>query len=98
MPMGAIAIDGGVLNVAPSMVDYHTLKYQNIIKQNKDYSCGAASLATILTYFYATPTSEADILTKIDGKMASFMDLAQVAEQMGFGARGLSMNYDRNGH
>ena len=49
-----------------------------IVKQDLDYSCGAASLATILNGFYGEAITEAQILkamNKEDG-MASFSDMA----------------------
>src|SRR5690348_14751790 len=51
---------------APHRVTNHTLKELrdlNVVKQATDYSCGAASLATLLIYYYGEMTSEADILS-----------------------------------
>lgn len=68
----------------------------NITKQDMDYSCGASSLSTILTYFYNKPTTEAQILEDmaLDNVMSSFLDLAHVSEKYGFVGRGLLMDYD----
>lgn len=68
----------------------------NITKQDLDYSCGASSLSTILTYFYNQPTTEAQILEDmaLDNMMSSFLDLAQVSEKYGFVGRGLLMDYE----
>lgn len=68
----------------------------NLTKQDVDYSCGASSLSTILTYFYQTPKTEAQILADMALKdvMASFLDLAKVSEKYGFFGRGLMMDYD----
>lgn len=68
----------------------------NITKQDVDYSCGASSLSTILTYFYNQPTTEAQILEDmaLDDVMSSFLDLAQVSEKYGFVGRGLTMDYE----
>lgn len=38
------------------------IRDSNLTKQKYDYSCGAASLSTILTYYYNIKTSEKDIL------------------------------------
>lgn len=66
------------------------MKNANVVKQQFDNSCGSASLATILTYFYGAPISEKQVMDLIgkDAKTASFADLARVATQKGFGARG----------
>lgn len=68
---------------------------KNITKQDLDYSCGASSLSTILTYFYQTPKGEAQILQDMDLKdvMASFLDLAKVSQKYGFGAKGVLIDY-----
>lgn len=67
-----------------------------LTKQDVDYSCGASSLSTVLTYFYQLPKTEQQILEDmaLDGVMASFLDLARVSEKYGFSSRGLMMDYD----
>lgn len=67
-----------------------------VTKQDVDYSCGASSLSTILTYFYQTPKTEQQILDDmaLDDVMSSFLDLAKVSEKYGFTARGVMMDYD----
>ncbi|TLD80401.1 peptidase C39 [Helicobacter sp. MIT 05-5293] len=40
-------------------------KDKNLAKQQYDYSCGSASLSTILTYYYGQDVSERDILDSI---------------------------------
>ena len=71
-------------------------KDSNVIKQDLDYSCGASSLATILTYFYQKPTSESQILDDmaLSDVMASFSDLATVSQKYGFTAKGITTNYN----
>lgn len=69
---------------------------QSITKQDVDYSCGASSLSTVLTYFYQVPKTEGQILSDmaLDGVMASFLDLAKVSQKYGFTAHGMMMDYD----
>lgn len=71
-------------------------KDAGVVKQDLDYSCGASSLATILTYFYQNPTSERQILDDmaLSDVMASFSDLAIVSQKYGFIAKGFTTNYD----
>ena len=67
---------------------------EGIVKQQFDYTCGAASVATILTYFYNHPIAEADVLTKLeDEELYSFDDLSQVVATLGFKAIGLSLSF-----
>lgn len=67
-----------------------------ITKQDVDYSCGASSLSTILTYFYQVPRTEQEILDdmSLDDVMASFLDLAKVSEKYGYAAHGMMIDYD----
>ncbi|MDO4426760.1 MAG: C39 family peptidase [Moraxella sp.] len=67
-----------------------------VTKQDVDYSCGASSLSTILTYFYQNPKTESEILADmaLDDVMASFLDLANVSEKYGYTARGMTMDYE----
>ncbi len=49
---------------APS-VSYLDLRYTNVIEQSNEYTCGAAAVATLLTYFYGIHVTEQDILNMI---------------------------------
>ena len=67
----------------------------NIIKQGFDFSCGAASLATILTFFYNDPTTEGDVLEKIQKQGASsFKDLKKVSEALNYRAVGIAIGWE----
>lgn len=79
-----------------SKISFKDRRDYQITKQDLDYSCGASSLSTILTYFYDKPTTEAHILDdmNLDKTMSSFLDLAKVSEQYGFVGRGMLMDYD----
>ena len=84
------------------------IKNENVVRQEYDYSCGSAALATILKYFYDLNISEKEILNKIlDFKglndknkktledkdfMLSFYDLAEFAKSKGFKAIGLALD------
>lgn len=75
---------------------YTDIKNSKVTKQDVDYSCGASSLSTILTYFYQIPKTERQILDDmaLDDVMSSFLDLARVSQKYGFTARGMMMDYD----
>ena len=72
------------------------IRENNVVKQSMDFSCGTASLATILTYFYNQPTTEAQVIKDLalDKQMASFQDLANVSQKYGFIGKGIETNYD----
>lgn len=76
--------------------DYKSLRDDGIIKQDLDYSCGAASIATLLNnYFYQNTTEEQilDIMDKGDLK-ASFFDMQKALTTLGFDSQGLAVSYD----
>ncbi|MBK1672241.1 peptidase C39 [Ectothiorhodospira shaposhnikovii] len=71
------------------------LRDDRIVKQELDYSCGAASLATLLNEFYGQNLTEIDLLkamNKGDGR-ASFEDMQQALPQFGFKAQGFAASW-----
>lgn len=83
-------------------------KNDNLVRQNYDYSCGSASLATVMHYFYEQNTTEEGILNDIldmkgigkekakeleeEDMSLSFLDLAQYIKTKGFKAIGLALD------
>ncbi len=68
-----------------------------ITKQDKDFSCGAASLATLLNSFYGQTVTEEALLqamNKTDAR-ASFEDMQKALPQFGFKAQGLALSYSQ---
>jgi predicted double-glycine peptidase len=60
-----LAIGDGVAYARP-IESYRAAKFKNLVKQKLEFSCGAASLATILTYYWGRPTQEAEILELVE--------------------------------
>ena len=71
------------------------LRDKHIVKQDLDYSCGAASTATILNSFYGLDVTEKEILDLMeeDGA-ASFQDLSDVVTNYGMKGVGLALGFD----
>jgi uncharacterized protein len=84
----------------------HTLKElrdRHVVKQEKDFSCGAAALATLMIYYYGEQTSEHDVLTRLMAPLTdeektrkaergfSLLDLKRVALEKGFQAAGFRL-------
>jgi predicted double-glycine peptidase len=82
---------------------HHTLKEwrdRHVIKQQEDYSCGAAALATLLIYYFGEETSEKEVLALLEGELSeqdkkmktqrgfSLLDLKRVAQNKGYRAAG----------
>ncbi|MEL6748919.1 MAG: C39 family peptidase [Pseudomonadota bacterium] len=75
------------------------LRDSNIEKQDEDFSCGSASVATILRYFYGKEVYERDILDEVikvgDDGTASFSDLEKAVKKFNFKAIGLTLNFEK---
>ena len=79
-------------------------RYRNLVRQQTDYSCGAASLATILRYAYGLNVDET---TVIEGMMGvadpelvkqrgfSLLDIKRYVESLGMRGRGYRVDEDR---
>jgi uncharacterized protein len=91
-------------------VERHSLKDirdRYVVKQQLDYSCGAAALATLLTYYFGDATSEQDVLkilmdelTKDERRLKawrgfSLLDLKHTAEAKGYRAAGFKLSIEQ---
>jgi uncharacterized protein len=82
---------------------YLDLKYEYTVRQQRDFTCGSAALATLLKYHYGMPVTEEMLFTMIADRYKpsefkkkaeiglSFEDLIFVAEQLGFQAQAARM-------
>lgn len=71
-------------NVKKSMFD---LKYENVIKQTYEESCGASSLATLMN-LYGVDIDEKELLKEFNStNMVTFKDIANVAINHNFKAK-----------
>lgn len=93
-----------------SSVQRHTLKElrdQHVVKQQLDYSCGAAALATLLTYYFGDETSEREVLELLTAQLTqnelelkerqgfSLLDLKNVAQAKGYRAAGFKLTIEQ---
>lgn len=66
-PVGAgsvgLVVDGAVLSVPASSLAER--RFRTVVKQRFDFSCGSAALATLLTYHYGRPTTEAEAFRRM---------------------------------
>lgn len=72
------------------------LRDRNVVKQNRDYSCGAASLCTLLQYYWGDKVTEQKVLDAIDAMLKpaerreriknglSLTDLRRVSVKLGY--------------
>jgi uncharacterized protein len=114
---GVSMAQGASWNVPASakeaVVKRHTLKElrdQYVVKQQLDYSCGAAALATLMVHYYGENTSEKGILELLNTRLEtmteeerarkkrigfSLLDLKIVAQQKGYQAAGFELSVDQ---
>jgi len=100
----AVAVSGCLPPSTPLHSDrpfsYLAMRYEATVPQLQDFTCGAASLATVLTYYWGDRTTESDVLKALEGRYTkeeirkkgvtglSFDDLIYAAEKLGFAAQG----------
>ena len=80
------------------------LRFQATLRQQYDFSCGSAALATLLTHHYATPTTEQDAFQamftsgdqqKIRREGFSLLDMQRFLKSRGFTANGFQLPLDK---
>ncbi len=71
-------------HIQPHATTWQTLKQRHVVMQSRDYSCGAAALATLMRYYWGDDVGEADVLEAILANLT----LAQLEDRV---ENGLSM-------
>jgi uncharacterized protein len=86
---------------------WRELKDKNVVKQNRDYSCGAASLCTLLKYYWGDNVTEQKILDTLDKMLTpaerkdriqngvSLTDLRKVCVKLGYVASIGTLSFDQ---
>jgi predicted double-glycine peptidase len=103
MTFALLPIPEGVDVVTPAaqirvpLRSWKTLRNAQVVKQNLDYSCGAASLATLLNEFYGQSVTEQELLKAMenDESRASFEDMQKALPQFGFRAQGYAASFEQ---
>lgn len=74
---------------------WKSMRDERIVKQALDFSCGSASLATLLNGQYGESLSEKDLLQALDQgeREASFDDMARVLPTFGYKAQGFASDW-----
>ena len=83
------------------------LRFKEVIRQDSDYSCGAATMATMMTYYFGDDTSELEVLDALISGLDideqrnreyagfSLLDMKMAAEQMGYRSAGYRLTLDQ---
>ena len=95
-------LDGGVYQIPVSSVKERS--YQTVMKQQYDYSCGSAAVATLLRYHYNFSLDLEDVFEKmytngneeqINELGFSLLDIKNYLQSEGFQAEGFRLTLDR---
>lgn len=93
---------GGSYNI--QVISWRDIPFRTVVRQQYDYSCGSAALATLLQFHYGMHVSEADVFramyavgdqARIRQVGFSMLDMKSYLEQHGFRADGLRISLDR---
>lgn len=96
----------GGKNYSVDVKSYKEAKFQRVIKQQYDFSCGSAALATLLTYHYNLPISEREAIKvmyehgdreKIRTEGFSLLDMKKYLSSLGLKADGYMQPLDKLG-
>src|SRR3546814_19943743 len=91
-------------DVCSSDLTWWDIPFRSVIRQRYDFSCGSAALATLLTYHYGAPTSEAmpframwekgdrEAIRKVGFSM---LDMKTYLASRGFRAEGFRITVDQ---
>lgn len=80
------------------------MRFASVIRQERDFSCGSAALATLLHYHYGIAAGESDVFTGMwrDGDQDrirrlgfSLLDMKRFLEARGLSADGFTVDLDR---
>jgi predicted double-glycine peptidase len=107
-PATSIFLDGGggyyQTHPGHSLRDSH---FKHVVRQEYDFSCGSAALATLLTYHYGHPVDESSVLeamfeigdqAKIRREGFSLLDMKNYLESIGYHAEGYRESLDKLSH
>lgn len=83
---------------------YRELKFRTVVRQQYDFSCGSAAVATLLTYEFKKPTTENEAFlamwktgdqAKIKKEGFSLLDIKHYLASIGYQADGYRMTLER---
>ncbi len=93
---------GGSFNI--SVTSWRDIPFRTVVRQQYDYSCGSAALATLLRFHYGLTVGEAEIFRemydqgdqeRIRAVGFSMLDMRNYLQTRGFRADGLRLSLDR---
>ncbi|MFV0278147.1 MAG: C39 family peptidase [Parahaliea sp.] len=92
------------MNFNVPVTSFQEKKFQRVVPQAYDFSCGSAAVATLLTYHFGKPSSEQDVFVdmfetgdkeNIRAKGFSLLDMKLYLERNGYRADGFRISLDK---
>ena len=86
-----------------NVMSWRDIPFRSVVRQQYDYSCGSAAVATLLTYHYRTPRTEAEVFQamyeagdkkRIEAQGFSLLEMKLYLESQGYRADGFRMSYE----
>jgi len=107
LPDAQVIVHSGASMTELRVTSLRALRDAGVVKQGRDYSCGSAALATLLTYGLNDPVDEgallraliapmsAEELAALQKKGLSLHDLQRLAQKRGYRAQGFRVHRDQ---
>jgi len=95
-------VQQGGQSIAKPVQSWKAMKFTNLVRQQTDFSCGAAALATIFNYAYRKQTTEQQVLVNmlkvadpdvVREKGFSLLDMKNYSEAIGMKGEGYQVDY-----
>lgn len=101
---GQVSISAAGISATIPLISLKEARFQRVIRQQYDFSCGSAALATLLTHHYGRPTTEEQTFRSmyesgdheaIRKSGFSLGDMQRYLDQRGIRADGYRMSLDK---
>ncbi|MCL6251217.1 C39 family peptidase [Altererythrobacter sp. KTW20L] len=98
--LGAVSTNGPIVPVA--VTSWKDRKFENLVRQQTDFSCGAAVMATIFNFAFGRDTTEQQVLVNmlriadpdiVRQRGFSLLDMKTYAQSVGYQADGYRVDY-----
>ena len=85
------------------VTSYRDIPFRTVVRQEHDYSCGSAAVATLLTYHYGARRTEAEVFQamyaagdkkRIEAQGFSLLEMKLYLDGEGYPADGFKLSYD----
>ena len=86
------------------VTSYRDIPFRTVVRQEHDYSCGSAAFATLLTFHYGAPRTEAEVFQamyeagdkkRIQAQGFSLLEMKLYLDNQGYPSDGFRLTYDR---